>query len=151
MNLQQNVQIGNGWPAKLGPEAMCLNNLVAEYATNKAEADRLTARNAEIADQLLPCASFKDGSDTGHLVADGYKVTITRRANTKWLKDKLEEARSKMSDALFFKVFAWEYKPRSKKDLDGFLAHADPEFRRLVLTAMETSPGKPGVKVEALQ
>ena len=148
MDIQQNVQIGNGMPAS---ELMNLDVLVKEYATNKAEADRLTARNAEIAEQLLQDASFKNGSDTGHLVTGGYKVTVTRRVNTKWLKDKLEEARSKMSDTVFFRVFAWEYKPRSKKDLDGFLAHADPEFRRLILTAMETSPGKPGVKVEALQ
>ena len=148
MDIQQNVQIGNGMPAS---ELMNLDVLVKEYATNKAEADRLTARNAEIAEQLLQDVSFKNGSDTGHLVTGGYKVTVTRRANTKWLKDKLEEARSKMSDTVFFRVFAWEYKPRSKKDLDGFLAHADPEFRRLILTAMETSPGKPGVKVEALQ
>ena len=54
-------------------------------------------------------------------------------------------------DELFFRVFSWKYEPRSKKDLDGFLEYASPEFRAAILEAMETSPGKPGVKLEALQ
>ena len=141
MDVQQSVQ--NGKPP--------LDELAKEYAANKAQADALTARNAEIADLLTAEAKFKDGSNTGHLMAGGYKFTVTRKFNTKWLPEKLEIARAKMTDELFFKVFAWKYEPRSKKELDGFLEYAAPEFRAAILAAMETSPGKPGVKLEAIQ
>lgn len=143
MDVQQNVQIGNG--------AVGLDALVLEYAANKARADELTARNAEIAEELEKAAAFRDGSNTGHLTAGGHKVVVTRRFNTRWVTEKLEAARAKMTDELFFKVFGWRYEPRSKKDLDGFLEYASPEFRQVILAAMETSPGKPGVKLEAIQ
>lgn len=143
MDVQQNVQIGNG--------AVGLDALVLEYAANKARADELTARNAEIANALDKLATFKDGCNTGHLTAGGYKLTVSRKFNTKWRQEKLAEARSKLTDELFFRVFSWKYEPRSKKDLDGFLEYASPEFRAAILEAMETSPGKPGVKLEALQ
>ena len=143
MDVQQNVQIGNG--------AVGLDALVLEYAANKARADELTARNAEIADALDKLATFKDGCNTGHLTAGGYKVTVSRKFNTKWRQEKLAEARSKLTDELFFRVFSWKYEPRSKKDLDGFLEYASPEFRAAILEAMETSPGKPAIKLEALQ
>ena len=143
MDVQQNVQIGNG--------AVSLDALVLEYAANKARADELTARNAEIAEELEKAAVFRDGSNTGHLTAGGHKVVVTRRFNTRWVTEKLEAARAKMTDELFFKVFGWRYEPRSKKDLDGFLEYASPEFRQVILAAMETSPGKPAIKLEALQ
>ena len=143
MDVQQNVQIGHG--------AVGLDALVQEYAANKARADELTARNAEIAEALDKLASFKDGCNTGHLVAGGYKLTVSRKFNTKWRQEKLAEARNKLTDELFFKVFSWKYEPRSKKDLDGFLEYASPEFRAAILEAMETSPGKPAIKLEALQ
>jgi hypothetical protein len=63
----------------------------------------------------------------------------------------LETARVRLTDELFFKVFAWKYEPRSKKELDGFLEYAAPEFRAAILAAMETSPGKAGIKLEAVQ
>ena len=141
MDVRQNVQIGN----------VGLDALVREYAANKAKADELTARNAEIAEALDKLATFKDGCNTGHLTAGGYKLTVSRKFNTKWRQEKLAEARSKLTDELFFRVFSWKYEPRSKKDLDGFLEYASPEFRAAILEAMETSPGKPGVKLEALQ
>ena len=146
MDVQQNVQISNTAMASAGADA-----LVREYAANKAKADKLTARNAEIAEALDKLATFKDGSNTGHLTAGGHKVVVTRRFNTRWVTEKLEAARAKMTDELFFKVFGWRYEPRSKKDLDGFLEYASPEFRQVILAAMETSPGKPGVKLEAIQ
>lgn len=148
MNISEDVQISNtAAMAGLGD----LDGLVAEYAANKARSDELTARNAEIAEALEKAARFRDGSNTGHLTAGGQQVTVTRKFNTRWVAERLENARAALTDELFFKVFAWKYEPRSKKDLDAFLKHAAPEFRAVVLAAMETSPGKPGVKLEPLQ
>ena len=136
MSMQENAQIGK---------------LVREWACNKKEADALTARNAEIADELVKAAAFDDGSNTGHLLAGGFKVTVTRRFNTRWVTEKLENARKVLTDELFFRVFKWKYEPHSKKDLDAFLEYAAPEFRAAILAAMETSPGRPGVKLEPAQ
>lgn len=147
MNVQQTVQSGNEAQGVFGD----LDQLVLEFARNKAMADELTARNAEIAEELEKAAAFKDGSNTGHLVAGGHKVKIVRRFNTRWVADKLEVARAKLTDELFFKVFKWKYEPRSKKDLDAFLNLAAPDFRAVILAAMETSPGRPGVEMEEIQ
>ena len=54
-----------------------VESIVLEYAANKAEADRLTARNAELAEAMLAVARFKPGSDTGELEAAGYTVSVT--------------------------------------------------------------------------
>ena len=147
MDVTQSAQIGNR-PPVARPD---LDALAVEYAANKAEADRLTARNAEIAEALDRAAAFKDGSNTGHLTAGGYKVTVVRRFNTRWVAEKLETARTRLTDELFFKLFKWKYEPRGKKDLDAFLEYASPEFRAAILAAMETSPGKPSVSLEVLQ
>ena len=148
MNISEDVQINNTTAtAGLGD----LDALVLEYADNKARADELAARNAEIAEALEKAARFRDGSNTGHLTAGGQQVTVTRRFNTRWVAERLEIARAALTDELFFKVFAWKYEPRSKKDLDAFLKYAAPEFRAVVLAAMETSPGRAAIKMEALQ
>lgn len=150
MSMTQNVQIGKS----ADPRAAFGNGvegLIAEYAANKAKADELTARNQEIALELEKNAAFKPGASTGHLVGAGLKVTITRRVNTRWINDRLETARRLLTDELFFRVFKWKYEPRSKKDVDAFLEYAAPEYRSAILAAMETTPGNPGVKLEAIQ
>jgi hypothetical protein len=131
------------------PDQSNLDKLAEEYAKNKVAADALTARNAEIAAELEACATFKDGSNTAHLEAGGYKIKVERRYNVKWMADKLEEARRLLTDDLFFKVFKWEYKPQGKKELDAFLKTTSSAFRAAVLAAMTTSPGKPGITLEA--
>ena len=143
MDVQQNVQIGNG--------AVGLDALVQEYADNKARADELTRRNAEIADVLERRAVFKPGSHTGHLTAGGYKVTVTCRSNIKWDRDRLEAARQVLGDAEFFKIFGWKYEPRSSKDLNALLEYGAQELKNPVLKAMTIMLGKPAVKLEAVQ
>lgn len=105
MDVAQSVQIGKGMPPPGGPR---LDDLVLEYADNKTQADALTARNAEIAEQLAAAAAYKDGSNTGHVKAGGHKVTITRKFNTKWDAERLEKTRALLTDKLFFKVFKWK-------------------------------------------
>lgn len=125
-----------------------VESLVAEYATNKAEADRLTARNAEIADALLESATFKPGSDSGHLTAAGFKVTVTRRINEKWDQSKLEAARAAMTDTLFFSIFKSKYEPDRRALKTFMVGQHDGTFRHMLLEACTASAGKPGVKLE---
>jgi len=126
-----------------------IQNLCAEFLENKAEADRLTARNREIANQLEKQAEFKDGSNTGRLCAPGYKATFTRRVTTKWDQDELESVvRPLLTDDIFRLVFRYRFEPHSKKTLDAFLENASPGFRTAILKAMTTTPGQVGLKVE---
>lgn len=49
-----------------------IESIVQEYANNNAEADRLTARNAELAEDMLALARFAPGAETGRLEAAGF-------------------------------------------------------------------------------
>ena len=125
-----------------------IENIVAEYAANKMEADRLTARNAELAEKMLGLASFAPGSDTGKLKAAGYKVSITRHINEKWDQDKLENARKVFTDDVFFMLFRQKYDP-DRRALKTFMrGDSDGKLKAMLIDACTTSAGKPGVKLE---
>jgi hypothetical protein len=122
--------------------------LAREYFANKAEADRLTARNREIATRFESMARFKDGSATGHVEADGFKISVSRKVSIKWDQERLAETRRALTDEIFFKIFNWEFKPKSKKDVDAFLNLASADFRAPLLAAMTTSPAATQIKIE---
>lgn len=128
-----------------------IESIVSEYAANKAEADRLTARNAELADRMLKLATFAPNSDTGKLEACGYKVSITRRINEKWDQTKLENARKVLTDNIFFMLFKQKYDP-DRRALKTFMrGENDGSLKAMLIDACTTSAGKPSVKLEALQ
>ena len=143
-----NIQI-NG--LVVAPPMVDLDALATEYAENKAEADRLTQRNYEIAEVMEARARFKEGSSTGHLSAGGFKITLTKKVNEKWSQPALEVTRKELGDEWFFKIFKWKYEPQSKKDLDAFLSMADASLVKKVLAAREVNPGRTSVKIEAVQ
>ena len=128
-----------------------VESLVSEYAENKAQADRLTARNAEIAELLQAEATFSPGSDTGHISTLAYKVSITRRINERWDQDKLEDVRSEMTDDLFFTLFKSKYEP-DRKALKVFMqGNHDSKLRCALLGACTASAGRPSVKLTPVQ
>ena len=143
-----NIQIMAGMAT---PPPVDLDALATEYAENKAQADRLTQRNYDIAEVLEAHARFKEGSSTGHLSAGGFKITLTKKVNEKWNHPALETVRTALGDKMFFKIFKWEYKPTSKKDLDAFLLMGDPALVQNVLSAREVNPGRTSVKIEVVQ
>ena len=124
-----------------------VESLVSEFAENKAQADRLTARNAEIADLLQAEATFRPGSDTGHISTLAYEVSITRRINERWDQGKLEEVRSAMTDDLFFTLFKSKYEP-DRRALKTFMTgNHDSKLRCAILNACTASAGRPAVKL----
>ena len=70
-----------------------MKELCMEYLANKAEIDRNTKRNKEIAEQLDSMAQYREGSMTGYVPIDGYKVTLTHRVNTTWDQKGLDAVR----------------------------------------------------------
>jgi len=128
---------------------MTIDQVIRQYAANKAEADRLTALNAELAEQILKAAVFKPDSDTGHLTAGGYNVTITKRINEKWDQDQLQALHKSMGEP-FFGIFKQKFEP-DRRALRAFFATCeDADIKRQLRDACTATPGKPAVKLEAM-
>lgn len=130
------------------PQINVLDQLAHEYAKNKAEADRLTQRNREIAGQFLNAATFKPGSATGRLEAGGLEFEITKTINEKWDQSQLNAVRSTITDAAFLPLFRFEWKPKGR-ELKTFLAlPGSNEIKAAILSARTLTPGAPSVKIK---
>lgn len=128
-----------------------IESIFAEYAANKAQADRLTARNAELAEEMQQLATFAPGSDTGRIEACGYKVIVTKRINEKWDQHQLAQAREAFTDDLFFTLFRQEFKP-DRRSLKTFMHGAsDARLKAMLISACTTSAGKPSIKLEKME
>ena len=128
---------------------MTIDQIVQQYAANKAEADRLAAINADLAEQMLAAATFKPDSDTGHLQAGGYKVAITKRINEKWDQEKLGALRESMGE-IFHRVFRSKYEPDRRALREFYADSTDVALKAKLRNACIATPGKPGVKLEVL-
>ena len=127
-----------------------LDDLVAEYAANKAKADTLIARNAHLAAMFETLAAFRPGSDTGRLEAGGFQVLVTRRVNEKWDQEKLEAAAGVLPLPLFHSLFRRKYEP-DRGALKAFMrSEADAQLKALVVDAVSASAGKPAIKLMPL-
>lgn len=126
------------------------DNLVKEYARNKAQADALVDRNREIARKLAEMAEFSDGSKTGHMLAGGFNVTVALKENVRWDQDSLDKAFQGMGDE-FLKPFKYKWEPRSKKALDAFMSYATDAQKKAVEVSMSSTPGQPQIKLESLE
>jgi hypothetical protein len=128
---------------------MNIDKIVRQYAANKAEADRLTALNADLAEEMLKAAVFKGASDTGHLTAGGYKVAITKRINEKWDQEQLQAIHKRMGES-FLGIFKQKLEPDRKALRVFFAACADESIKKQLRAACTATPGKPSVKLEAV-
>lgn len=128
------------------PQIGVLDQLANEYAKNKAEADRLTKRNREIAAQFLSVATFKPGSSTGRLTAGGLAFEITKTINETWNQPQLNAVRSEITDEAFLPLFRFKWEPKGK-ELKAFLAlPGSNEIKAAILSARTITPGSPSVK-----
>lgn len=130
------------------PQINVLDQLANEYAKNKAEADRLTHRNREIALQFANAATFKPGSATGRLNAGGMDFEITKTINEKWDQERLNAVRSEITDAAFLPLFRFKWEPKGK-EMKTFLAlPGSNEIKAAILSARTLTPGAPSVKIK---
>lgn len=130
------------------PQINVLDQLATEYAKNKAEADRLTQRNREIALQFANVATFKPGSATGRLNAGGMDFEITKTINEKWDQERLNAVRSEITDAAFLPLFRFKWEPKGK-EMKTFLAlPGSNEIKAAILSARTLTPGAPSVKIK---
>lgn len=125
------------------------DGLIREAAALEAEIKAKTEKLKELKLKLAALAEFKPGSKTGHLVGGGCKVKVQVKEYVKWDQDKLSQVRS-FNPAKFAEVFKAEFKPISKKTLDGFLEHGNRNMADGVRWAMTVTPGAPQVTFESL-
>lgn len=130
------------------PEAVAL---IREGARLKGIIDEATVSLRDINRQLAEQATFPEGKNTARLSGAGFNVTIQKKAYTKYDQDKLDAARKAMGNDLFLKPFTYEFKPRSKKELDAFMAYGDPGQAAMIREAMTISEGAPQVSYEPME
>lgn len=128
---------------------MDVEQLVQKGATLKAQITELSEQLKAIDIELAGKADYKPGSKTGHMVAGGFKVTVSLKDNVKWDQIKLLQIKELLPDA-FSASFIPEYKPASAKALDAVIKQ-DENFAKAISWAREVTPGKPAVKYEALE
>ena len=97
--------------------------------------------------------TYRNGSYTLYLtdplVGGGHKVKVQVKEYVKWDQDRLNKVQS-FNPSKFSEVFKTEYKPVSKKTLDGFLEHGNKNMADGVRWAMKVTPGAPQVSFESL-
>ncbi len=130
------------------PEAAAL---IREGATLKAEIDEKAEHLREIHARLTALAKFPQGKKTATLEGAGRRVKIQLKDYVKFDQEKVGAARLAMGDHTFAQVFGWTFKPKSQRDLDGFLVHGKPEHVALVREAMTITPGAPSVTYELVE
>ena len=121
-------------------EALCRDWLDAKRAETEANRRRL-----EIETQLAAALDVpQEGSKTHKL--EGYKVTVTQTVSRKldvavW--DRIKDA---------IPPDLWPVKVKIEADGTGckYLAKNEPALWRKIAKAIESKPGKPGFKVEAV-
>lgn len=128
-----------------------LEFLIMEGARLKGEIDCALARLRKINLQLAENARFESGRQTAYLVGAGYKVKVRLAEIIAWDQEKLRKLREYLPDDKFGELFKVVYEPTSKKEIDGFIAHADPDFANGVKWCMSVKPGAPQVSYEQLE
>ena len=128
-----------------------VNALIREGMEIKARMDADKKRLQSINNTLAELAEYREGSQTGHIYDTNLHVKVQRKTNVKWDQAELNRARVALGDDLFFEVFKWEFKPASKKALDGFMQYGDKTCVELVRGAMTETPGTPAVEYELLE
>jgi hypothetical protein len=128
-----------------------LEFLIMEGARLKGEIDAALGRLRKINVQLAESARFEGGKKTAYINGAGYKVKVSLVENTSWDQEKLRKLKEFMPDGKFAELFKTVYEPTSKKEIDGFLAHGDPDFANGVRWCMSVKPGSPQVSYEKVK
>lgn len=130
------------------PEAAAL---IREGAALKDSITESEARLREINLRLTALAKFPEGKKSATLEGAGFKAKVQKKFYVKFDQEKVAVARLEMGDPAFSQVFGWTFKPRSQKDLDGFLQYGPPDHVRLVRDAMTVTEGAPQVTYEPVE
>lgn len=111
------------------------------------------ARLAEINLLVAQATEFRDGCNTGRIAADGVLAKVVRKTTVTWDQQALSEACKQIGVAEFRKGFAFEFRPRSARALQDWLASPEtsPEARDMVCAARTIRDAAPTVTFERVE
>jgi hypothetical protein len=128
-----------------------IESLIREGARLKGEIEAAQARLRKINLKLTESARFENGRQTAYLFGAGYRVKLRLQENIAWDQEKLLKLREYLPEGKFGELFKAVYEPTSKKTIDGFIAHADPDLADGVKWCMGVKPGAPQVTYELVE
>lgn len=117
---------------------MNIDDLIRSGIELRKAIDDLKKQLDNVNDQLASAAVFPQGKATTYVQGETLRAKVIHRSYEKWDQDKLHAARSAMGDAAFLSLFKYEWSPRAKKDVQGFLAHGDQKHAQLLKDALTT-------------
>jgi len=127
-----------------------IESLIREGAALKDEIDGKTARLRQIHLKLAESARFENGKKTALLFGAGYRVKVRLYENIAWDQEKILKFREYVTEEKFGELFKAVYEPTSRKEIDGFISHADRELSNGLKWCMSIKPGAPQVTYEKL-
>jgi hypothetical protein len=127
-----------------------LDSLIREGASLKREIDAKTQRLRSINLLLAESATFKSGQKSACLFGGGYKVRIRLHENITWDQERIASFRKYLPQEKFLKLFKTTFEPTSKKEIDGFIAHADKDLSDGLKWCMQVKPAVPQITYEKL-
>jgi len=125
--------------------------LIMEGARLKGQIEAAQAQLRKINLELGARAEFRDGKQTACLFGAGYRVKISLRENVSWDQEKLLKLAEFLPKGKFNELFKVVYEPTSKKTIDGFIAHGDPDLAAGVKWCMTVKPAAPQVAYERME
>ena len=127
-----------------------LGSLLREALEHKRGMARMKARLDAINAEIARRAVFKDGCKTATMAEDNMRVKVQLKETVSWNQNGLKQALDVIGADEFRKVFTYEFKPLSARQLTAWLV--DPttkdEWRALVTEARQVKPGNPSVSYE---
>ncbi len=143
-------EAGAGVAARYVPGFQILEALIEEGAALKREIEAKTVRLRSINLLLTESAPFESGQKTACLIGRGYKVRIRLYDNVTWDQEKIVAFSKYLPEEKFAELFKMIYEPRSKKAIDGFIAHADKDLSTGLKWCMSVKPGAPRLTYEKM-
>lgn len=103
----------------------------------KAQASDIKEQITLLEQEIGKTAVFPNGKKTFNYEQDGFSVKVERKETLKWDQEKLNQARAKLGDKTFLRLFKFEWKHKQKAVLDEFMsnnANAQPLKDALTIT-----------------
>lgn len=116
-----------------------MNELLRKSFDIKQEINRLQAELKTVNAGIVSQAIFPKDKATATITEGTLRAKIVNKETLKWDQAKLNNARQILGDEKFLSIFDFEWKPASKKDLDGFLQYAPKEQAKHIIDALSIS------------
>jgi hypothetical protein len=113
--------------------------------------DGKSARLRRINLILAERVRFEGNQRTAHLSGAGYHVKVRLHDIIAWDQERICKFRNLLHEEKFARLFREVYEPTSKREIEGFIAHGDPDLAEKLKWCMSVKPGAPQVSYEKME